>query len=88
MSWGQHRRRAPGYTWFRFLIVWGFSRGLVWWFFRLFHRLRRSGLENIPRTGPIVYVANHVSHFDPPLVGCVVDEEDEESGSVIALPSH
>ena len=74
MSWGQHRRRAPGYSWFRFLIVWGISRGFVWWYFRLFYRLRRSGLENLPRSGPIIYVANHASHLDPPLVGCVVDD--------------
>jgi 1-acyl-sn-glycerol-3-phosphate acyltransferase len=33
------------------------------------YRVRHSGTENIPRTGPVLVVSNHQSHFDPPLVG-------------------
>ncbi len=31
--------------------------------------LRVSGRHNVPKTGPVLLVANHESHFDPPLVG-------------------
>ena len=31
-------------------------------------RLRVEGREHIPRTGPYLLVANHRSHFDPPLL--------------------
>jgi 1-acyl-sn-glycerol-3-phosphate acyltransferase len=33
------------------------------------YRVRYSGRENIPPEGGVLVVANHQSHFDPPLVG-------------------
>ncbi len=38
--------------------------------FRVFFRLRRFGVSNLPKTGPVMIVGNHTSFFDPPLVGC------------------
>ena len=35
----------------------------------LAYGVRYSGRENIPKTGPVLLVSNHQSHFDPPLVG-------------------
>lgn len=35
----------------------------------LFFRLRVFGLGNVPRTGPLLIVANHQSHLDPPMIG-------------------
>jgi len=35
----------------------------------LAYGLRFSGRENIPATGAVLVLANHQSHFDPPLVG-------------------
>ncbi len=29
-------------------------------------------MEHVPRTGPIIFVANHQSNFDPPIVGSLV----------------
>ena len=37
--------------------------------FFLLTRCRISGRENIPCDGPLLVVANHISHVDPPLVG-------------------
>lgn len=36
-------------------------------FFRLFCHLRVSGVENIPKNGPFILVANHLHNFDPML---------------------
>jgi 1-acyl-sn-glycerol-3-phosphate acyltransferase len=36
---------------------------------RLFFRARVVGVENIPRTGPFILVANHCSNLDPPIIG-------------------
>ena len=42
---------------------------LVYPIFRLFFRGKVFGLHNVPLNGPIVIVANHGSHLDPPLLG-------------------
>jgi 1-acyl-sn-glycerol-3-phosphate acyltransferase len=34
----------------------------------LFGRLKSSGTENVPRTGPVIYCPNHISDADPPTV--------------------
>ena len=41
-------------------------------YFRTFYKVEVIGLDNIPLTGPVILTCNHVSNFDPPLVGCFV----------------
>lgn len=36
--------------------------GTVW-------RMRVYGSENVPKTGPLIVASNHVSYFDPPVLG-------------------
>lgn len=36
----------------------------------LLYRHRNTGLEHIPKTGPVIFVTNHQSHLDPPLIAC------------------
>jgi 1-acyl-sn-glycerol-3-phosphate acyltransferase len=40
-------------------------RFLAWIIISVVYRLRPTGLENIPATGPAVVVCNHVSYLDP-----------------------
>lgn len=72
--WGPRavHRRVPGASYLRIVIVWGICRSLVRVFFGIFHGFRATGHENIPQTGPLIYVANHQSHFDPPAVGAAI----------------
>ena len=42
-----------------------FTRMLSW----LFCRPRISGQENVPREGGFILASNHISYYDPPLVG-------------------
>ena len=37
--------------------------------YRIFFRGRTLGLENVPKSGALLVVANHGSHLDPPLLG-------------------
>ncbi len=42
---------------------------IVFPIFRWLFRGQTSGNENVPQNGPLVVVANHGSHLDPPLIG-------------------
>jgi 1-acyl-sn-glycerol-3-phosphate acyltransferase len=42
---------------------------LTFLLFRLIFRLQAVGQENVPRRGPLLLAANHVSALDPPAVG-------------------
>lgn len=46
---------------------------LVRAYLRLFTGLVVSGVENVPDEGPTVVASNHVSSWDPPVVGVAID---------------
>lgn len=46
-------------------------------FVSVFFGLSRRGLENVPRTGPLVVACNHVSAWDPPVVGVAINRKLE-----------
>lgn len=52
-----------------------FSRAIVHFALRTLWRLRVVGSERVPREGPLIVVANHVSYFDPPVLGCALPRE-------------
>jgi len=56
--------------WFYYLAAF-----LVRNYARVFHALRVEGQEHIPRHGGLVIAGNHISSFDPPLIGSVVPRE-------------
>ena len=46
-----------------------FMRFIVWMLIHTMYRIRSSGLEKIPETGPVVIVCNHVSFVDGLILG-------------------
>ena len=48
------------------------SYGMMRWtlapFFRMVLRVKIRGVENVPKTGPTILAANHLSHVDPLVV--------------------
>ena len=65
-------RRAPGMARWKMLFFWTLVEVFLYCLGRVLYRLRLEGRENVPETGPLIYVCNHQSHFDPPLVGVLV----------------
>ncbi|MBF8376392.1 1-acyl-sn-glycerol-3-phosphate acyltransferase [Alicyclobacillus mali] len=49
-----------------------FARAVVTAFFRACFRVRVEGLQRLPRQGGVVLASNHLSNFDPPLLGILV----------------
>lgn len=50
-------------------LMWDTGRALLRPIFTFGKRVRRSGAEKIPPDGPVLIVCNHLSLWDPPLVG-------------------
>lgn len=50
-------------------MFYSFARIVVKLFYKIFFRVRTEGVERIPAEGPVVLCANHISGFDPPIVG-------------------
>jgi cytidylate kinase len=63
--WAELGSRGPGPTkpfyWFGSRLVKVFSRTVI--------KFRIEGLDHVPRTGPLIGACNHISFWDPPLVG-------------------
>lgn len=51
-------------------MVYRLVRRILWIFLRVFNSFEITGHDNIPTLGPVVVVANHVSYWDPPVLGC------------------
>lgn len=57
---------APGFS----PGLYGFCRGLLYAYLRVFHRMEVCGREHVPATGGCILASNHASFIDPPVVGC------------------
>jgi 1-acyl-sn-glycerol-3-phosphate acyltransferase len=57
-------------------------------YFKVFHRIRFYGYENIPPTGPVIIAPNHISYYDPIIVGTGVirDAEYMAWGKLFSIP--
>lgn len=53
-------------------VFYRLAQRVLWFFFHLVTRLRVSGLENVPLTGPVIVSPNHLHMLDIPLVGMSV----------------
>ena len=47
-------------------------RTLAGWYFTTFYDYTQSGLQNVPKCGPAIFAANHVSFYDPPAIGACI----------------
>src|SRR3990172_2736578 len=52
------------------------TRALIRLFFRLIARIEVQGMENVPRSGGLVAVTNHVGRIDPGLAYVLIDRDD------------
>jgi 1-acyl-sn-glycerol-3-phosphate acyltransferase len=50
-------------------MAYAVARFVCWVIFKALFRLKVVGSENLPRSGALIVASNHVSYFDPPLVG-------------------
>ena len=53
---------------FNYFIGWCAARCVIGTLFRM----RITGQENVPVSGGFILASNHLSYYDPPLVGCTI----------------
>ena len=53
-------------------MLYGFGKILFMIYFRLFYRIKTTGIENIPSSGPVLLCANHPTALDMFLIGVKV----------------
>lgn len=53
-------------------MLYHFSRRLLRVFLTIFGRLKSEGLQNVPKSGPVILAPNHISYLDPPAVGAAL----------------
>lgn len=69
MSWlSNYRKRMPNRPLWR-LLVWQFMQQLAKLILKVLYRAKSFGHENIPLEGPVLYLSNHQSFYDPILLG-------------------
>ena len=51
------------------LSFYGFARSVVNGIFKPIYRMEVIGKENFPKDGGVLLCSNHISNFDPPIVG-------------------
>jgi cytidylate kinase len=56
-------------------LIYAFGSGFTRFFARYFLEFEIEGLERIPRKGPLIVACNHISFWDPPLVGAHLPRE-------------
>ncbi len=52
---------------------WGWL--LTAWTLKIFKILKKTGVENIPKSGGVIIASNHISYYDPPILGSCIDRE-------------
>lgn len=69
MSWmGDLRKRQPHRPLWR-IAVWQFMQAATWLYLLAFYHARCWGVREIPAEGPVLFVSNHQSFYDPILIG-------------------
>ncbi|MBI4364949.1 MAG: (d)CMP kinase [Candidatus Latescibacteria bacterium] len=66
--WAELARRGAG----RATPVYWLGKSFVRVFARIFLDFHVEGLDRIPRKGPLIVACNHISFWDPPLVGATI----------------
>ncbi|WP_100398529.1 lysophospholipid acyltransferase family protein [Bacillus sp. FJAT-44742] len=57
------------------MILYRIGKSLFTIFFSVVYRPKVIGKSNIPKEGPVVICSNHISNFDPPLIGTSIKRQ-------------
>lgn len=50
-------------------------RAIVRIYLKAFYQYKIYGLKHIPKSGSVILVSNHISNYDPPVLGCSIERQ-------------
>ena len=53
------------------------SKWVLFLYFKIFHQIRFYGRGNVPITGPVIIAPNHISYYDPVIMGAGLNRDVE-----------
>jgi len=53
-------------------MLYSLAKAIFLFIFKYFSRWKVEGVENIPKEGPVIIVSNHVSYWDPIVLGVAI----------------
>ena len=56
-------------------IIYGFMYITAWLYFKIVHNWKIKGKENRPEEGSVIIMSNHITAFDPPIVGAIMNRK-------------
>ncbi|MEM6855349.1 MAG: lysophospholipid acyltransferase family protein, partial [Planctomycetota bacterium] len=65
---GDLRKRQPNRPLWR-IAIWQFMQAVCWLLLLVVYRCRCWGVRNIPADGPVLFLSNHQSFYDPIVIG-------------------
>jgi 1-acyl-sn-glycerol-3-phosphate acyltransferase len=51
------------------------TRLIADWYFNSFYDYTQSGKQHVPKHGPVIFAANHISFYDPPAIGACLPRQ-------------
>lgn len=49
-------------------LIYHFISGILYFVFKIFYKVEINGRENLPSSGGVIVMSNHISSYDPPLL--------------------
>lgn len=52
-------------------LIYHFISGTLYFVFKIFYKAKVTGRDNLPKSGGVIVMSNHISNYDPPLLAAV-----------------
>lgn len=56
-------------------MIYKFAVAVLRVLYKLLFRLQATGIEHVPKEGGVILASNHISNFDPPTIGILLDRK-------------
>ena len=88
MNWKEYLSRNVNLKLSRSTIMLHIVKFILWFPFKVYVRVKKMGLENIPKNRPVIFVGNHQSFLDGFILGHVLPFKNLQNSYTLAKVKH